>query len=455
MRKKLEVIVNEKPIAYQLCAANLVYLLQHHACSSTGKVRVKVRLNKKNRNVKAGKGRRDDKREMMILRCDHDIQISSIKKLFGQKFHLPVSSLTLFSNDSIILEDKETIGDVVLRSGGFDTHSPVKLNVYLHEDEAEDSMPSIDDEMPILEIESYEVDSPPPTLPVLEPELSTSSTSLMTPSSNSSKASSTREIFDARVELHGREQNESEASTSGEPSTPTFEQKPALKRMSTFEDCRPPKTKKTNSGSNIVRTQDQSPSTTQKDLMAFFNFMNPAFHQTSTTSTQSPTSNIFESPTARSNRSEMVSKTFPALSPDLSMILQLQMLANNPTAAMNSLPTTPSQMPNLLSPFQVPLQSQSKNNTTQLSVLQDSMNDTVKSCNLLARMLQMSTQFPMKMNVKKPGATVKPMRRESTNKESPATPTDARKNGSIEDFKEETNASDSTSLQQLLTCAKI
>jgi hypothetical protein len=73
------------------------------------------------------------------------------------------------------------------------------------------------------------------------------------------------------------------------------------------------------------------------------------------------------------------------------------------------------------------------------------------------RFIQMNGQAPPKANVKKPGATVKPMRREPY-KPSPTTPTEQRpdKNGSV-DYKESGNggSSESDHLHHYLTCAKI
>jgi hypothetical protein len=371
MRKKFDLAASKKPIAYQLCAANLVYLLQHHICAPIEKVRLRICLSKK-RILNAHRDHRTDNQEM-ILRCDHDIPLGSIKKLFAKKFQLPTTSLNLFSSDTLSLDDESTVGDLVLHSGGFDMQSPVLVYACLREKEeqeveVEESLPPLDDDMPILELESYEADAPSPLLPVLEPELPTTST----------------QAFEPVVEPTPQEQTQSPELPSNTPSTPIFDQKTNVKRKSALnEEVRAPKIKKTNSRSELP-LPNQSPTTPKNDFMAFFNLMSSAAQQRpqmpspNAQPSASTASSIF-APAARSqtNHSElsMFNKpsAFPFMPPELAMAFQFQML-NGSATAMKQQKTSVPQMPSMFPSFPAQHPVPQQNSSAQLATLQVRIN---------------------------------------------------------------------------------
>lgn len=453
MRKKFDLAASRKPIVYQLCAANLVYLLQHHICAPSEKIRLRICLNKK-RIVNAHKDQRTDKKEM-ILRCEHDIPLGSIKKLFAQKLQLQISSLNLFCSDTLSVKDEDTVGDLVLSSGGFDIHSPVIVYACLRDDEQEEeienSLPPLDDEMPTLELESYEADAPSPLLPILEPELPTTSTQAFEP------------IAEPVVEPLSQEQIKPLPEVSqNAPSTPTFQQMTNAKRKSAFEEVRPAKIRKTTSRSELPT---QSP-TTPNDFISFFNLMSSTVQQQRAQmpnpSVQSSASSIF-APASRppqTNHSEpsIFNKppTFPFMTPELAMAFQFQMLANGSEPALKQQPKPHMPMPSSFTPQDLGPQ---QNSNAQLATLQKSMVDAQAYNEFWTRYLQMNGNVQQKPNVKKPGATVKPMRRESY-KPTPTTPTDQRpdKDTSLEGYKEGGNGATNEGgdhLHQFLTCAKI
>jgi carboxypeptidase C (cathepsin A) len=117
-----------------------------------------------------------------------------------------------------------------------------------------------------------------------------------------------------------------------------------------------------------------------------------------------------------------------------------------------------SMMPNRF-PFGQPQFHQQQQQSSQLSpmAMQNLVTETQNN-EMWLKCLQMSNQMSaaQRANVKKPGATVKPMRREP-NKVSPTTSMDNRtdKKDSIEGCKQEPNASDAEHLHQILTCANI
>ncbi|KAI6176680.1 RING-type domain-containing protein [Aphelenchoides bicaudatus] len=475
MRKKFDLAASKKPIAYQLCAANLIYLLQHHLCAPTDKVRLRICLNKKRIvNSSINKDRRTDNKEEMILRCEHDIPLGSIKKLFAQRFKLQTSLINLFSTDTLSLNDEDTVSDLVLNSGGcFDIQVPIKIHACLRDEtkpEVEKPLPPVDDDMPILEAEDY-ADAPSPLLPVLEPEL---------PSTSAQEFESAVEPEEPQNQI--QPVPESPIHNPSIPSTPTFEQKPMVKRKSAFEEVRPPiKLSKTNSRPELSSLQNQSP-TTPTDFMNLFNMMSsaavqqhqkpppinipqmpsPSIQPTTTTSASS----IFAStPKLTNNHSETSifnkapPSAFPFMTPEMAMAaFQFQMFANNPAVIKQPQHQMPSMFPGF-SPTQH-LSQQPSNSSAQLAILQKAMTDAQNFNDFWIR--QMNSQMQPKPNIKKPGATVKPIRREPY-KATPTTPTEQRpdksSNGSLLDgYKEGGNgaANDSNDhFQNFLTCAKI
>jgi hypothetical protein len=353
MKRKLELSSTKKDLIYQMCSVNLVHLLQHHICASTGKVRVKIQMSRK------GIISHRDQSNTMILRCEHDVSISTIKKLFALKFQVPITSFSLFSSDSLTINDNDTISEIVLRSGGFDGISPINIIAHLNE-ETEQAITPVDDDMPVLEAESYESESP---LPILDTQLPCSSKEQPRLSPLSMPCI-----------------NQQEESISP--------QKFGTKRKITLDEAKPPKIK------------PSSP----EDMTNFFNIMNA-----STSNNQTQNSSIFAPP-------------MPYMMDTASY---LQMMVNLPVfQQLMKANTSSSFVPNFnqLSPMAI-----------HNLMVESRMNEFLK-------ILQMS-----KTNVKKPGAKVKPMPRESVDR--------GEKNAQSDSYKNEPNVEGMES--PILTCAKI
>ncbi|KAI6187831.1 RING-type domain-containing protein [Aphelenchoides besseyi] len=170
LRRQFDIVYRLKSSNLQVCASNLVSLARN-LCLPDDMVRVRVVM----QNTQSTTGLQGETMELddyeMILRCRHDLQIRSLKKIFIRKFFPTISCLKLdfFSADSLLLRDSATISDVVLQTGHFDGLRPIVIIANVHQAKC----PVVIDEMPILEVQSYEVDANgPPVLskPALLPQ---------------------------------------------------------------------------------------------------------------------------------------------------------------------------------------------------------------------------------------------------------------------------------------------
>jgi hypothetical protein len=158
MQRKFDATAGAKSTQFQICSSNLALMAQHQ-CSSKEKVRVKISCMNR-RKITIEEEELEIGSFQMILRCSHDIPMSSIKKIFSRKF-LPSNSnllLNLFTSDMILLRDTDTIRDLLMLGRGFDGHTQVRIMADVQLDE--DSLP-IDDDMPVLEAQNYVPETSP------------------------------------------------------------------------------------------------------------------------------------------------------------------------------------------------------------------------------------------------------------------------------------------------------
>lgn len=148
-----------------MCSTDLIQLARH-LCVPGDRIRVQIRLTSK-RVIREVGGRADELDPDdcdMTVKCEHNIRVGSLKKLFLRKFVPSPGSVLLnfFSTDSVTLDDDETMADIVLRSGGLDNKTPVLILAELIQDETALNI----DDMPVLVAENYptetiSTDTPP------------------------------------------------------------------------------------------------------------------------------------------------------------------------------------------------------------------------------------------------------------------------------------------------------
>ncbi|KAI6214794.1 RING-type domain-containing protein [Aphelenchoides besseyi] len=175
LRRQFDAVSRLKSPNLQICTTNLVSLARN-LCLPNDIVYVRVVMHNTHSTTDPQRETMESDDCEMVLRCQYDLQIRSLKKVFIRKFFSNTTGLKLdfFSVDSLLLRDSATISDVVLQTGRFDGLRPIVIIANVHQE----TRPVAVDEMPILEVQSYEVDAnrppvltKPAPLPQLTPML--------------------------------------------------------------------------------------------------------------------------------------------------------------------------------------------------------------------------------------------------------------------------------------------